>query len=170
MTGCLTNCSQNGDCIFDTTTQTFSCKCLPHFKGSSCQNDERPCSSYPCLNNATCINTNMNNSRLSFTCECQKENYGSYCENKINLCEYKNCSSNGYCRVSDLKAECKCLINYYGENCEYEASQIKMIKNVQTTSLAICFTTICVFCLIIILNDVSNIFIFTTKKTKKGLP
>ena len=166
LTGCLSNCSQNGQCMLDPSSQMYSCSCLTNFVGTSCQNDVRPCSKHPCLNNGTCMNVNTNGS-LSFNCDCQSQYYGVFCEDKVNLCENINCSSHGYCWTSEKQAQCKCFINYYGDNCENEAAFTKIIKNVQITSLFICLTCIILYWMIIVLNDVSNLFIIKNKFNHK---
>ena len=166
LTGCLYNCSQNGQCILDPSSQMYSCNCLTNFVGTSCQSDVRPCSKYPCLNNGTCINVDTND-LLSFKCECQYPYYGVFCEVKGNLCENITCSSHGYCWADEKQAQCKCFIDFYGDNCENVTVFIKIIKNVRITSLLICLTCISLFWLIIVLNDVSNLFISKNKFNHK---
>ena len=68
LTPCLTNCSNNGICLLNSTLDKYSCNCSDNFNGESCQFDLRPCSKYPCLNNGTCINKNVNTNE--FECKC----------------------------------------------------------------------------------------------------
>ena len=88
LSACLKNCSNNGLCLLNTTNQKYSCQCFTHFNGISCQFDTRPCSKYPCLNNGTCLNTNLNTSE--FKCQCQLNYFGLNCETKIDLCKNQN--------------------------------------------------------------------------------
>ena len=163
LTGCLTNCSSRGLCKLDLVTQMYACACITYFSGSACKIDSRPCSQYPCLNNGTCTDSVTTSNGSTFTCECEANYYGTYCEHEIDVCHNKTCSGNGYCIKEQDVATCKCFTSYSGLNCEIESSVVKLVKNVQYTSIVICFTFIGSFIAIIILNDVWDYYIHNSK-------
>ena len=67
LSGCIVNCSNNGQCRFDLLSNQFFCSCNTAFlSGAACQLDTRPCSSNPCLGNSTCVDyTNNFNHNIS---------------------------------------------------------------------------------------------------------
>jgi hypothetical protein len=156
ISSCLSNCSNQGICKLS-TNQTYICECNTNFMGKSCQTDERPCSqSNKCLSNGTCINSL---DLTSFTCQCPENSpyYGQYCENVINLCENVTCSFHGYCIQNQnfsFITQCKCYTGYTGENCEKDSSTVKVVKNVQWFSTAICIVTLVMLWLSFICSDI----------------
>jgi hypothetical protein len=161
VTACLTNCSNNGVCELDPATQKLFCSCNQHFTGSKCNIDTRPCSYGPCLNNATCINTNS--TTLGYTCECNGFYTGNNCETQIDLCQNETCSSNGKCSVVDNKAKCKCFQYYSGDNCQNMDQSLVTIKNIISTASIIAITLIISFYFLIILSDLSK-YVFCNKE------
>ena len=162
ISGCLVNCSSHGKCKFDYFTQMYECGCNTFFSGKACQFDSRPCSSGPCLNNGTCVNVNND---TSFQCECQQTFFGLNCENQINICQNKTCGGKGYCFNDQNEPKCKCFTGYSGDECDLVSSQVKLVKNVQTTSSIICFIVLGTTVALIVLNDLWNYF-FAAKKDK----
>ena len=163
ISGCLVNCSSNGQCQLNLGTKMYECECDTFFSGQACQYDSRPCSSNPCLHNATCINSKND---TSFQCECQNTFFGLNCENQINICQNKTCGGKGYCFNDQNEPKCKCFTGYSGDNCELVSSQVKIAKNIQTTSSIICFIVLSTTVALVVLNDLWNCF-FTGKKDKK---
>jgi hypothetical protein len=134
----------------------MACQCNQYFTGTACEKDNRACSSFPCLNNATCNNINT----TKFECICSPFYVGIYCENKINACENITCSLKGYCIQSQLNTtSCKCHIGYLGENCEIEQPSRKFVTGIQITSLVILFLCVSSIILIVVLNDVWNYYV-----------
>lgn len=135
LSGCLVNCSNNGRCNFDITLNAFYCVCDSIYSsGSACQLDTRPCSSNPCLNNASCFDySNFLNNNLSimtnttFNCLCDKYHEGLYCESKIDLCKNETCSGNGICQDLNNKPTCKCFSLYLGEKCDQQSSELRAV-------------------------------------------
>ena len=162
---CLTNCSNNGQCVLDSATSKYFCMCLPNFIGIGCQTTTSPCSKYPCLNNSTCNDLN----ETSFKCECRENFYGKFCENRINLCQNITCSSNGYCFLNESVTLCKCYINYYGVSCEYEREFVKIIKTVTSVSLVAFLICISFFALSIIGNDIWSCLIRNQKNVSQNV-
>ncbi|CAF1005187.1 unnamed protein product [Brachionus calyciflorus] len=135
---CLSNCSGNGKCK-KVNNLKFKCECFENFAGSNCAINTLPCWSNPCLNNGTCINDILNS---SFTCNCQNDLYfGLNCELKKDICFNETCSKNGYCYEEKNKATCKCFGKYTGEKCQYESSEMLIIKNTIRIS-SICLSTV----------------------------
>jgi hypothetical protein len=171
---CLMNCSNRGKCMLLNKDQNvYGCICDEDFyAGKSCQIDLRPCSqSGQCLNNGTCINTYLNKTcrvkEFSFECKCGSNFYGQYCELRKEYSSKEMCSSHG--RVSSFedangKYKCKCFVDYSGEKCEIEDKMIKIIKYAQVSSLTLFLITIGTFWLLIVANDVFNLFLPKPKK------
>jgi len=159
LTPCLVNCSNRGQCVLGSNFELI-CQCTSsHFTGDSCQYDVRPCSTNKCLYNGTCMNLNNN---TQFKCECSQNYYGANCEKQIDACKMKNvtCSSQGYCLNQDNgTAICKCFLNFYGDNCEFQDAFVKVIKNISVSSLVVLLTSIGLFVLWVVSNDIMNIFI-----------
>ena len=160
MSACLTNCSNQGACVFDTAMQQFACECQPYFSGSSCQNDVRPCSRYSCLNYGLCINMNS-----SFQCDCPVNFNGIFCEHEVNVCANYTCSGNGYCVKNGTMPACKCFQTFYGDACELEGAFAKVARNVAVISLVVCVMCFTLLALIVILNDFCNFSIRKKRQT-----
>ena len=167
MSGCLANCSNQGQCQLDSLTQKLICQCQGNYSGSSCQTNLLPCSQVTCLNNGTCSNvfneSISNESNYTFLCKCQSNSYGQYCENQVNLCLNVNCSSQGYCS----QGECKCFYSFYGDHCELASTLKKVVSYVQITSLIILLFSSATLVFLIIFNDLAN---FTMCKKNKKQP
>ena len=155
ITACLANCSNHGICKID--NRTYVCECNEYFMGKSCQTDKRPCSqSNKCLNNGTCVNSQ---DLASSSCQCPQNSlfYGQFCENMRNLCKNVTCSSHGHCiqsQNSSFVTQCKCYTGYTGDNCESDSSKVKLVRNIQWLSTAICIVTLVTLWLSFISSDV----------------
>ena len=156
---CLSSCSNNGVCNF--ANNSLVCKCDEYFTGAQCNIDKRPCSSWPCLSNSTCI---QNLTDFSFFCNCSELYYGRYCEENFDACKDENCSRSGYCEEVDGKPKCKCVYLFEGEHCETKSDQQVKIDKTVKTSVIICIITVILFWAFIIFFDCTN----TRKYCKKG--
>ena len=162
---CLVNCSNMGQCFLMNNTK-YICVCTrPYYKGESCQFDNRPCSSNPCLNNGMCM-TGLN--ETDFTCNCSLNFYGTFCEKKMNVCLNKTCSENGYCHNIHEMPICKCFQNFYGQNCEFQEAYVKVVRVVKISSLIILLGVIGMFSLWIFCNDILSIFMNVNKTGREG--
>ena len=151
MSGCIVNCTNRGNCKYDSPSNKYVCACDEYFSGKSCEIDTRACSSNPCMNNATCIDVYSNSSSIAtstFRCECQIGYEGDYCETKLNICANETCSNNGNCEDLDNVPKCKCFSMYEGEKCDVQSSELKTIKTiVSMTSIIAVAVIICFFLL-----------------------
>ncbi len=104
MTGCLSNCSNRGQCSLNDENK-FICKCEMFYTGDSCQTDVRACSAKPCQNNGTCIEVSKPGQEINdYACNCSSPFYsGLRCEIKFNVCWNKTCSMNGKCFNNNSK-------------------------------------------------------------------
>jgi WD40 repeat protein len=153
LNACLQNCSSSGVCTL--RNGLIGCQCFAYFTGSSCQFDTRPCSSGPCLNNATCTDS-LNVTFASFECQCQPTFHGPNCENQIDICQNVTCNEHGYCFKDQSEAKCKCFTRYSGDECDIVSTYVQLVQSVQLTSSIICFVTLGLVVLLVIVNDVFN--------------
>lgn len=160
MVNCITNCSNHGNCTYSTSNK-FVCKCEDYFSGQSCQADIRPCSAKPCLNNGTCI---QNLTSGSFRCECGSIYEGIYCQIKKDICQNETCSKKGNCVDVENKPKCSCFSLYFGDKCEIESNEKKIIKSVVSTASIIAIITLVIFYLSCFCCDLSSFFGFTRNK------
>ena len=172
LNGCLVNCSNKGQCMYNVISNRFVCDCNSNYKGLACQTNVKPCFSNPCLNNGVCFDNYTTNftaaNTTEFYCQCQNNNYGFYCENAIDVCKNRNCSNNGYCTVNGTNAQCKCYINYNGDDCQYENSFIKMIRYITMSTLFIALGCLGFTVSLVILNDVWSFLIHSPNKVPIG--
>ena len=155
LSDCIVNCSNHGLCKY-AGNYSFVCVCQQNYVGKTCQQNLLPCSHNPCLNNATCY---QNASTDDYFCECGALYFGANCEYKIDVCQNETCSSNGVCKdILDLPT-CHCFSNYFGDKCQSETTQQKVIKIVTSTSTFIAIVIICLFYSIVVLNDIATLFI-----------
>jgi preprotein translocase subunit SecG len=151
--------------------QQYICECNQYKTGGACQSDSRPCSSNPCLNNATCLNVINQMNQSKFQCNCSNPNlyYGIFCENKFDLCQNSSvCFNNqGYCVVNDTQPMCKCLMGYSGVNCEILSSALSAKKVITKTTTIIAIVVMGLFILLVIFFDYTKYFLMKNKKSIK---
>jgi hypothetical protein len=180
LNACLSNCSNNGLCVYDSAKDKFVCSCSWVFlSGRACEIDSRGCSSNPCLNNATCSSrVNLNGSAIffsnsSFFCSCDRFHTGSNCETKIDACYNETCSNNGVCYELNNEPKCKCFSFYLGDKCENVSNELMVIKTVIWYSMILAIVTIVSFYCVIALMDLSKFLCdrksFLTEKRKKPI-
>ena len=145
LTGCLSNCSNNGVCGINADSK-FVCNCQEYFVGDACQTDTRACSYFPCQNGGICSEVIVLNEPNTFNCSCNASLfYGTRCESKIDLCAGISCSLQGKCFDVINKPVCKCFDNYNGSECEVKSETLKIIEstiNVMSNvaiSVIVCF-------------------------------
>jgi len=111
-----------------------SCTCPPLFTGSRCDIRISYCSSSPCLNGGTCLDT-----QFGFVCTCPIGYEGILCTNLINVsfkkcflglsknfnsnfqsknCVSNPCSNGGTCMNGLNTFTCQCPSSYTGPTCQ----------------------------------------------------
>ncbi|RNA45036.1 neurogenic locus notch 2 -like protein [Brachionus plicatilis] len=166
--GCLKECSNHGDCVYDKFKDSYICQCLPSFAGQACEINLEPCSSLQCLNNGTCVSFK----NRTFFCICSPISYGKRCEKLVDVCHNQTCSKNGICEPFNHKPKCKCFKSFYGNNCEHETQEQIVVKRVRKASLIISiFVLISFFSIIFCLDLASSLGVNdgSDKKKKKNV-
>lgn len=174
LSGCLLNCTNNGYCYQNEITEEIGCLCHADFAGTACETDMRACSSFPCLNGASCIdtydNTTIDGEELrAYTCNCTQFYVGANCERKLDICADKLCSGHGSCVDTNNTAVCKCFSQYYGAECENQDDALKVTKKIIQSTSIIAIATIVTFYFLFILSDIHTKMIASSKRkrTKK---
>ena len=162
LSGCMTNCSNQGACNLNPLNQHYGCECNANFTGTACQTNLNPCSSSPCMNNGNCSSS----SDQAFVCQCSDTYFGANCEEQINVCQNKTCVPNGICLPNGVEAKCKCFVGYSGDSCSLEDESVKITKAVKLTSLLVAIFVMIATALIIIANDILTCLV-CPKETKK---
>lgn len=153
---CIVNCSSNGVCKY-TGNKTFSCECKANYAGQTCQQDIRPCSHSPCVNNGTCVSnvtSTSNSNNQSYICDCPEFYYGKNCEQKVDVCQNETCSGNGNCMDVNSVPKCSCFAMYSGNHCEIESQQKKTLQQVSATTSIIAIVTLVIFYGLVVLSDI----------------
>jgi Notch-like protein len=91
----------------------FSCRCLPGFKGPSCEINSDDCASAPCKNGGVCLD-----GVERFACMCPKGVTGADCSKEVDDCADAPCKNGGVCLDGRDAYQCECPAGYSGENCE----------------------------------------------------
>lgn len=114
---CLSNsCQNNSTCAAGHREDTCHCADVPQDTMEElCNKTSDPCSSNPCLQNATCLSSPGN---LSFTCECPTGYNGSTCERAVSVCDTNPCEHGGTCQNGLAGPICLCSAGYTGTLCE----------------------------------------------------
>uniref|UniRef100_A0A914UJI5 Uncharacterized protein n=1 Tax=Plectus sambesii TaxID=2011161 RepID=A0A914UJI5_9BILA len=108
-------CDHGGTCI--PSGNTYSCKCLPGFTGSYCE-QAIPCATNPCGANGTCVQIQDSS---QYNCTCDYGFSGVNCSQNEQLCSSTNnpCLNGGQCVENPGGfLSCNCLANYTGLHCE----------------------------------------------------
>ena len=83
---CLNHgCKHESKCI--DKINSYLCSCAPNFTGEFCENKILACDSRPCMNNGTCIDSNISD----YECVCPNAFKGRNCESKIDPCNGSLC-------------------------------------------------------------------------------
>ncbi|VDK61990.1 unnamed protein product, partial [Anisakis simplex] len=122
-------CKSNSECIVNTASGEFECRCRKGFTGPDCSEDINECAldESICFNGGTCVNTNG-----SWYCRCPSEYRGRNCMEHIDLCEVSPCWNGGTCLDYGRRIACLCepgkypegwvasnpVTGFYGDLCE----------------------------------------------------
>ncbi|XP_053104712.1 protein crumbs homolog 1 isoform X2 [Hemicordylus capensis] len=121
---CLSNsCPKDSPECSTATAKGSRCHCLDLPEDTSeggCAEADDPCSSSPCLHNATCLSAAGN---LSFTCDCPAGYSGTTCEMAASGCDAHFCRHGGTCRDEPNGLACLCPEGYMGTHCETDIDE-----------------------------------------------
>ncbi|XP_072035211.1 uncharacterized protein [Amphiura filiformis] len=104
-----------GTCLNGGVCSNGVCSCANGFSGTLCETDFRfnPCFFNPCLNGATCVQTES-----SYMCLCTEAWIGVHCEVLSGLCDPNPCANGGTCSVKGTSAfVCNCMPAFLGPTC-----------------------------------------------------
>ncbi|XP_010877825.2 LOW QUALITY PROTEIN: protein delta homolog 1 [Esox lucius] len=108
-------------CLHGTCEKAWQCICEEGWTGSLCDQDANRCSSQPCAENSTCIQTDQG----GFLCFCPPGYTGDSCQLRKGPCQANGspCQNGGTCDdASGLAAypSCACPLGYAGDFCEID--------------------------------------------------
>ncbi|XP_048830335.1 protein delta homolog 1 isoform X2 [Brienomyrus brachyistius] len=108
-------------CLHGTCQRPWQCICEDGWLGSQCDVDTRSCSSKPCSNNSTCIETGAG----KYLCICAPGYTGQNCHLKLGPCLTNGspCQNGGTCTDDDGQAahsSCLCPPGFAGNFCEID--------------------------------------------------
>ncbi|CAH8500946.1 unnamed protein product [Schistosoma rodhaini] len=102
----------------------FTCRCLPNWGGSFCDQDLDYCGQHqPCLNNGICRKLNYSYSK-PFNCSCTRDFTGEYCEIKLVPCTIDPCKRGRCISTDNITYECECQPGWRGDHCEESTDQL----------------------------------------------
>ncbi|XP_063155949.1 protein crumbs homolog 1 [Candoia aspera] len=120
---CLSNSCQN-DSGCNAAAMANSCHCLDSSADISAEDCIKeafdPCSSNPCLHNATCTSAPGN---LDFTCDCPMGYTGTVCETATSTCDLYFCRHGGTCQDGPSGLTCLCTEGFTGTHCETDIDE-----------------------------------------------
>lgn len=130
---CVENECKNGSKCVD-GVNTYTCDCLPGYRGRFCDEKFEWCSSAelnPCANEATCIPVNSN--APDYICECKSGWSGRNCTENVNDCDGHLCQNGAKCVDGMNTYSCQCANGFSGQFCE-QAPQMPEIEQLAKTS------------------------------------
>ena len=108
----------------------YECKCKLGFIGKYCEKDIRPCTRVRCLNNATCVSSEVKINE--FTCVCHPGFSGKLCQ--INLsCINVTCHNGGQCMEGNNNFTCLCGNYFSGRHCEIKDGELAALETASYT-------------------------------------
>ncbi len=139
---CLSNpCNKQSFCqriSNGNLTSAYVCLCQSPFYGKECKFIDKNCSNF-CAPHSICKPkyNGILTSNQQPLCLCPLNFYGPTCYLKYTVCESQPCANNGICIGIFDPAEvrpyrCKCIADFYGENCEYERIPVRIQMNLSS--------------------------------------
>ena len=117
---CASSPCNSGTCVDGVNKYTCVCPTDGVLYDENC-NHLPPCTSSPCVNNATCVNRASD----QYVCECQPGYQGQQCQTDIDECELFNvvCQNGGRCQDLRNNFTCSCRAGFAGKFCEIDVNE-----------------------------------------------
>ncbi|XP_025019229.1 protein crumbs homolog 2 [Python bivittatus] len=93
----------------------YGCQCQ---SGNSCLARTSICSSQPCYNNGTCLET-----AGTYTCQCPPGHSGTHCEEEVDECASSPCQNGAICLDRVNEYSCFCVPGFQGYRCEIDINE-----------------------------------------------
>ncbi|EMP34989.1 Protein eyes shut like protein [Chelonia mydas] len=100
-------CSRHGRCLSHVWEEAYNCHCSQQYSGRFCEEFDA-CSSKPCHNNASCINTREGTIGDSYECACPTQFAGKNCSEIIGQCQPHTCLNGNCSNVTPNTFLCEC--------------------------------------------------------------
>lgn len=111
-------CRNGGDC--KDHGDSFTCNCPRGWEGTICHiASPSACTSNPCANGATCVNTVDG----SYRCVCREGFEGPDCRSNVDNCQPVPCLNGGKCVDGDNWFRCECAPGFTGPDCRINVNE-----------------------------------------------
>jgi len=107
-------CLNNGSCLLNATTGSYSCDCLPGSRGINCSVVDACWQTNLCANGGTCL-TGVGG---GYTCSCVSGYTGDDCSVVVNACVPSPCLNGASCTNIVNGFSCSCPAGFTGVTCE----------------------------------------------------
>ena len=80
--------------------------------GGNCDTDVDECKSFPCQNEATCVESSNSMHIDAYECTCVTGYVGEHCTNDVNECSSKPCQNGAFCNTTNADVDvysCSCV-------------------------------------------------------------
>ncbi|XP_074536337.1 uncharacterized protein LOC141798347 isoform X2 [Halichoeres trimaculatus] len=113
-------CKNGGTCT-NTEPNEYQCECQEGFKGRNCDIVEHACLSFPCMNEATCVEDST-----GFSCICPDNWTGRTCSEAVRQCDRSPCGRGATCEETPGGYRCVCPPGWTGRTCQLDTNECEI--------------------------------------------